>query len=322
MRTTVAYQMTVPWTAALALLALFHFGGCVNQEYLHGLGQSAAKGAMQGVSEGIPSIQEPLRQTLHSTLVDDETLRRASRDMTESALKVLETRLASPEMRKQVDALVAQAMESLNRDGNDTVRALVQTAGTQLEQQMRQVAVDSIKVATTNLAEAIEQKVSPAAQRLAQDMGTHLVESLVAGLKGPMQAQLVQTGRDMSQALLRGAAQGADDPMNQASFGGLTHQVMLQAMRGAREGMREGLPNETQVALIAGVIVLGAMLVLSAGGLTYFWWRYQQSAKTLTIVAESINQHQSGALKETIQKNAHDNYVGPWFSSFLKRRGL
>jgi hypothetical protein len=39
-------------------------------------------------------------------------------------------------------------------------------------------------------------------------------------------------------------------------------------------------------------------------------------------VAESINQHQSGALKETIKKSAHDNYVGPWFSSFLKRRGL
>jgi len=42
------------------------------------------------------------------------------------------------------------------------------------------------------------------------------------------------------------------------------------------------------------------------------------------IVAQlaSINQHQSGALKETIRQSAHDNYVGPWFSSFLKRRGL
>lgn len=46
------------------------------------------------------------------------------------------------------------------------------------------------------------------------------------------------------------------------------------------------------------------------------------SEQTLTIVAESINQHQSGALEETIKKSAHDNDVGPWFSSFLKRRAL
>ncbi|HYB71121.1 MAG TPA: hypothetical protein VEH80_10630, partial [Candidatus Bathyarchaeia archaeon] len=135
MRTTVADHLsrsraatggaTTMRAAALALLTVLHLSGCVNQAYVQGLGQSAAKGAMQGVSEGIPGIQEPLRQTLRSTLVDDETLRHASRDMTESALQVLQTQLASPEMRKQVDALVAQAMETLNRDGNDTVRALV-----------------------------------------------------------------------------------------------------------------------------------------------------------------------------------------------------
>jgi hypothetical protein len=39
-------------------------------------------------------------------------------------------------------------------------------------------------------------------------------------------------------------------------------------------------------------------------------------------VAKSINNHQSGALKDAIEKSTHDNYVGPWFSSFLKRRGL
>jgi hypothetical protein len=39
-------------------------------------------------------------------------------------------------------------------------------------------------------------------------------------------------------------------------------------------------------------------------------------------VAKSINRHESDALKETIKKSTHDNYVGPWFSSFLKRRGL
>ncbi len=309
------------WLATLGLLFLAPLGGCVTPDYLHGVGKSAASGAMQGVSEGIPGIQEPLRQTLRGTL-QDPALAKAAHDMTDSAMEAAQARLGSPEMRRQVDALVAQAMESLNRSGDDAVRGLVKSAGGELERELRAVASQSILAATTTLRDSIERDVNPATQRLARQMGEQLIASLVKGLEGPMQEQMLKAGRNMSQALLKGAAQGADDPVNQASFGGLTHQVMLQAVRGARQGMRESLPGETQVALISAVIMLGALVLGASGGLVFYWWRYQQSAKTLTIVAESINQHQSGALKETIKKSAHDNYVGPWFSSFLKHRGL
>ncbi|HKX05102.1 MAG TPA: hypothetical protein VJX71_21595 [Methylomirabilota bacterium] len=305
-------------TLGLLTVAL---AGCVSQDFIHGAGQSAAAGAMQGVREGIPGLQEPLRQTLRGSL-EDPALARAARDMTDSAMQALQARLGSPEMREQVDRLVTQAMESLRRSGDDTVQALVKGAGGQLEAELRKVAASSILAATTTLRDSIEHDVNPATQRLARQMGEQLVASLVAGLEGPMQARLQLVGRNMSLALIKGAAEGADDPVNQAGFGGLTHQVMLQAMRGARQGMSEGLPNRTQVALISALVVLGAMVLGSSGGLVWFWWRYQQSAKTLTIVAESINQHKSDALKDTIQKSAHANYVGPWFSSFLKRRGL
>ena len=66
---------------------------------------------------------------------------------------------------------------------------------------------------------------------------------------------------------------------------------MLQAVRGRRQGMTEGLPDQAQVALVAGMVVLGALVLATSGGLGFFWWRYQQSAKTLTIVAKSINNH-------------------------------
>ena len=102
-------------SAAVVLLAAACLAGCVSQDYCRATGQSAAAGAMQGVRDGIPGIQEPLRQTLHGALVDDPLLRTAARDMTRSAVEVLEARLGSPEMRRQVDALVAQAMESLQR---------------------------------------------------------------------------------------------------------------------------------------------------------------------------------------------------------------
>ena len=304
------------------LLAVALLGGCVSQDYYRATGQSAASGAMQGVRDGIPGIEAPLRHALRGAIVDDPALKEAARDMTRSAVDVLETRLGSPEMRRQVDALVAQAMERLQRDGDETVRGLIKAAGGTLEAELRRVATASILASTTTLRDSLERDVTPAAQRLASRMGEELVVSIVKGLEGPLQKSMLQAGRNMSQALIKGAAEGADDPINQAGFGGLTNHVMLQAVRGARQGMTEGLPDQAQVALISGMVLLAALVLASSGGLGFFWWRYQQSAKTLTIVAKSINNHQSGALKDTIKKSTHDNYVGPWFSSFLKRRGL
>jgi len=307
---------------AFVLLAVTLLAGCVSQDYYRATGQSAATGAMQGVRDGIPGIQEPLRQTLRGALVDDPMLKDAARDMTRSAVDVLEARLGSPEMRRQVDALVAQAMESLQRDGDETVRGLIKAASATLEAELRRVATASILAATTTLRDSLERDVTPAAQRLASRMGEDLVTSIVKGLEGPLQKTMLQAGRNMSQALIKGAAEGAEDPVNQAGFGGFTNHVMLQAVRGARQGMTEGLPDQAQVALISGMVLLGALVLATSGGLGFFWWRYQQSAKTLTIVAKSINSHQSDALKDAIKKSTHDNYVGPWFSSFLKRRGL
>ena len=86
--------------------------------------------------------------------------------------------------------------------------------------------------------------------------------------------------------------------------------------------MKEGLPDERQVALIASIVVLAALLILATGSLSFLWWRYHQSAKSLTIMAENINQLEARDLKAAIQQSAHDNYVGPWLSTFLKRRGL
>ena len=149
---------------------------------------------MQGVRDGIPGIQEPLRQTLHGALVDDSVLKNAARDMTRSAVEVLEARLGSPEMRRQVDALVAQAMESLQRDGDETVRGLIKAAGGTLEAELCRVAIASILAATTSLRDSLERDVTPAAQRLASRMGEELVISVVKGLDGPLQRRCSRPG--------------------------------------------------------------------------------------------------------------------------------
>jgi hypothetical protein len=324
------------WLLSLAVLAA-SLGGCVTQDYVRGLGHHAARGAMGGVGDGMPALEDSLRQALRRALVEDDTLRQAARDMTESAVKTLETGLASPEMRTQVDDLVMRAMESLTRHGDEAVRQLVQRAEPELtmafrrviataESEMRlavqRVATDGIDKMGARLRARIEGEITPAMERLARRTGEQLIVSLVAGLEGPLQQRLLEAGQGMSTSLIKGVALGLNEPANQASFGSLTQVMSLEAVRGARQGMKEGLPDERQVALIASIVVLAALLILATGSMSLFWWRYHQSAKSLTIMAENINQLEASDLKAAIQQSAYDNYVGPWLSTFLKRRGL
>ena len=125
--------------AVLATLLAVGLGGCVTQDDVRGLGYQATKGATGAVAEGIPTIEEPLRQTLRRTLVEDDTLRQAARDMTEAAVKNLEAGLASEQMRKQIDDLVIQAIESARRSGDDAVRRLIQAAEPELRDAFRRL---------------------------------------------------------------------------------------------------------------------------------------------------------------------------------------
>jgi len=322
---------------ALALLVALGGGGCVTQEYVRGLGHSAAKGAMEGVAEGMPQMEDAVRQSMRRALIEDETLRQAARDMTAAAMKSLEAGLSSAEMRRQIDDLVTQTLESARRNGDETVRRLIQAAESELRDSVRHLiqtvepelqamikkaAAEGLQSASATLRDRIEREASPATERLAKRTGEQFIASLVAGLEGPLSKRLTDAGQDMSKSLIKGMAVGFSEPGNQDSFGALTQVMSLQAVRGARQGMKEGLPDERQVALVASVVVLATMLLLAAAGLSLLWWRYHQSAKSLTIMAETINMHDADELKAAIQQNAHDNYVGPWLSSFLKRRGL
>lgn len=323
--------------AALGLAAAGLLAGCITQEYVRGLGHHTAKGAVEGVGEGLPALQEPLRQMLRQVLVEDDTLRLASRDMTQTAVKTFEEGLASPEVRRQIDGLVARAVDAVARDGSQAVQQLIRTADPEvaaliqraiqaaepeLREMLRRAAAEGIEIAAARLRERLESDVTPATERLAKRTGEELITSLVKGLEGPLQARLLVAGQEMSQSLIKGLALGLNEPTNQGSFGGLTKLMTREAVRGAREGMHEGLPTERQMALIAAIVVMGALLLFATLGLSFVWWRYHQSTKSLTIMAESINQHRSDELKAAIQQSAHDNYVGPWLSSFLKRRGL
>jgi len=109
-------------------------------------------------------------------------------------------------------------MESLKRsgDGRSSTR---QGRGGSARGRAPEVATASILAATTTLRDSIERDVNPATQRLARQMGEQLVASLVTGSRGRCRRGLQLVGRNMSLALIKGAAEGADDPVNQAGFG-------------------------------------------------------------------------------------------------------
>ena len=168
----------------------------------------------------------------------------------------------------------------------------------------------------------MEKQLTPATEQLARHTAEVLADSLVKALDGPLGKKLEQTTGQLGQQLVSEAATALASPASKAAVAEFAESATRGAVRGARAGVSEGLPPHLQTALIAGLVVLCALVVLFAIGAFSLWHRYQQSTTSLAIIAEKINQQQSQELKQAISKSAADNHVGPWLSRFLKNRGL
>ncbi len=126
----------------------------------------------------------------------------------------------------------------------------------------------------------------------------------------------------MGQRLITEATSALAAPTSKSAVAEFTESATRGAIRGAHEQMSAELPQHIQAALIAALVVMGAILLGGAVALFSIWRRYQKSTTSLAIVAEKINQYESKELKDAIQQGATQNHVGPWLSHFLKNRGL
>ncbi len=210
-------------------------------------------------------------------------------------------------------------MVSVSTAGCVTAQDYVQRVSHDAAKSAMEGAAEGLPALKTPLQSVLRQTLLDATRALARANGELLVNTLAAGLDVQLQ-HIRETARDVGRGLINEAAGSMND--NKEVVGRLMQVAMLHAMRGAREGVREGLPENLRVPLTAAIVVLGTLLAVAGTGLALYWRRYQQSAKSLTIIAESINQHGADDLKATIHARAHENYVGPWLSDFLKRRGL
>ena len=281
-------------------------------------GRSAAR----GFGQELPNLKGPLQQTLREALVNSGVLEQAAQRVTERAMQTLEGELQKGELQKLIDELLTKALHTIAERGDDATRQVIQNAGPALQKELRQIVLATVATASGALKESIQKDLTAATQTLARSTAETLVATLVIALEGKLGQQLKQLVGALGQQLVADAATKLRDPASKDAVGEFAESAMKGAVRGTRSGIDEGLPSRLQVALISGLIVCGALLVIFTTGFFIIFHRYRQSAKSLTIIAQKINEADSQNLKQAIQKSAHANYLGPWLSSFLKQRGL
>jgi hypothetical protein len=301
-----------------AVLALV-LGGCgLFTENMRGFGRAATK----GVGDELPNLKGPLSATLRDTLLGNDLLEQTAQRLTSGTLHTLESELQKGELTKVVDDLVAHALERAAQRGGEATKQLIQGAGPELRQMLREIVLSTVATASGALKDSIQKDLTAATQLLARSTAEALVATMVRALEGELGQQLKQTVGGLGQQLVADAASKLREPASRQAVSEFTESAMKGAVRGTRDGINEGLPNRLQVALISGLVVCATLLLVVSLGFFLLFYRYRQSTKSLAIIAQKINETDAKSLKQQIQKSASANYLGPWLSSFLKQRGL
>jgi len=301
---------------ALLVLASVVLAACGSGRlYVAQTSHDAAKSAVEGAAEGVGGVPGPLRRALRETLLGDDTLPLVSQRIAEATVDGMRRGLSEADTQKLIDELVERTVAMLGRESSEATRQLIQTVEPELSQALRR-SIGSIGVA---VGDDIERDLTPRTREMARAIADVLVNALAGGLDVQLE-HIRQTARDIGREMIAEAALSIRD---QKEFvGEITHVAMRQGMLGAIEGAREIFPDHVPRGLLMATVVLGALVVLSGGGLGVYWWRYRQSTKSLTIIAKQLNDFEAGELKDAIHKSADDHYVGRWLSNFLTRRGL
>lgn len=305
---------------ALALLALTLTGCVTTRDYVDRTSREAARSAVQGAAEELPSLTEPLRETMLQTVREtlqavEETLPEISRRVTEATLDSVRAGLRDTKTQALVDELVARTIARLEREGTGATRQLIRAVEPVIGEAVGRV----VSAATLALQRDLEQELAPRARALAQAGADVLVSTLAAGLDVQLE-HLRQTARDIGRELISEAAISMRD--HKELVGEVSRVAMQQAVLGAREAVWESLPERVPRGVLLTMAALAALLVACGGVLTVYWWRYRQSARSLTIIARQINDVDDIELKRAIQTRAQESRIEPWLSRFLRARGL
>ncbi len=302
--------------AALVLVAVAGLAGCASgQNYVGQVSHEAGKSAVEGITEGVSSAPGPIRRALRETLLGDDTLPQVSQRIAQATVEGMRRGMSEEETQQLIDGLVERTIAMIGSQSGEATRQLIETIEPELSQAVRR----SMTEISATFGENLDRDLTPRTREMARAIADVIVTALATGLEVQLD-HIRETARAIGREMISEAALSMKE---QKEFvGEITQVAMRQGMRGAIEGARDIFPAHVPQGLMIAMIALGVLVVLTGGGFVVYWWRYRQSTKSLTIIAQQLNDFEAGELKQAIHKSADDHYVGRWLSNFLTRRGL
>jgi len=302
--------------AALVLVAAAGLAGCASgQNYVGQVSHEAGKSAVEGITEGVSGAPGPIRRALRETLLGDDTLPQVSQRIAQATVEGMRRGMSEEETQQLIDGLVERTIAMIGSQSGEATRQLIETIEPELSQAVRR----SMTEISGTFGENLDRDLTPRTREMARAIADVIVTALATGLEVQLD-HIRETARAIGREMISEAALSMKE--QKELVGEITQVAMRQGMRGAIEGARDIFPTHVPRDLMLAMIVLATLVLLTGGGFTVYWWRYRQSTKSLTIIAQQLNDFEAGELKQAIHKSADDHYVGKWLSNFLTRRGL
>lgn len=303
---------------SLLWLLLLVLGSCA---WFSDGARKLARVGTQGAVQGIADDPQRVRALVRELLLQDDTLERVAGRMADGVMG----RMGEAEQKARVAALVAALMEALREHGDPTVEQLLKTAGGQLELTLDTVARQTLARADEAIKRLLQKELMETTELLIRRNADVLSQVLTEKLRGALGNELKQISGDLTQRAVSEALQAMRREENQDALRAVVRLAMREVILGMGDGLKAELRSSpTQVALTAGAVTLGLLLLLSGGALWFYVRQYRTSVKVLAIIGQKINEggaeHQR--LKRAIQEGTQRNQVEHWLSDFLKHRGL
>jgi len=294
--------------SCMSLTLLVGLCFCTGCPAIQWYARQSGKGAVRGFYEGMADVQQPLRNQVLADMLGDPALRKVAHDLAASAVLGTVDGLSQLKLEALTSRMVENAMLTLRKQGDSTMKELVRDAGPALEQAMRHGVEGAILTLGASLHESAKGDMGAATALLMRAAVEGMLQALNSSGRELLADLNDNTERYLSQKVAPGAGQIARTLSREAVLGlqdGLSQSTLkdqLPAVRmvmrevgiGLGEGIGVGLgrsvkksplePILTGISAVLGVLFLGAVVWL-----VLLWRRYTHMSKSLVLFAKELN---------------------------------
>ena len=296
------------------------------------------KGGVRGVAEAIRTVDDPLLQKLRDTLTEDMHLREAIAEAAQAAARGVGRGLSEAQLDALVVSIVTASLDAAARRVDQSLAPALAANADRLRVGLRRALRQILKDTRYSLRSAVHDDLRPALKQVSAEITAVMVDTIAAALAGslteslqrgitqhltPAVGELSRTAaREAVIGVMEGLRTVEDSQELARGIGVLARIVSRESAVGFREGIGPDAASWNMslavAATLAGIVFL--LIVLFFVSLIR---RYRASTRTLTVLAERINEEADPkALKRRIQEAAVKEGVETWLNDFLRRREL